>query len=117
MGWGCYVHEWDAGSENWLEYANNLCNERLLAHDDWGRDGQICPKCYVEMAEELQYLRNQVRSLLDRIGEYPDQCVCLRGKSTYALELNNGSLAWVCVQCASFYINKGRVKTIKYIDN
>ena len=50
MGWGCYKHEWDAGSENWRAYAVKMCAEHLekTSHADWGRDAQICPKCYEE---------------------------------------------------------------------
>ena len=50
MGWGCQKHEWDAGSESWLAHAEKMCNERLVRtrHADWGRDGQICPKCWEE---------------------------------------------------------------------
>ena len=63
MGWGCYKHEWDAGSESWREYAAEMCNKHLAAtnHADWGRDAQICPKCYDELiaqhAEVVEYLR------------------------------------------------------------
>ena len=64
MGWGCYKHEWDAGSDSWREHAGRLCEERLRTALDWGRDGQICPKCYEELlerhADELERLRTEL---------------------------------------------------------
>ena len=60
MGWGCYKHEWDAGSPNWQAYLENLCNERLARdHKDWGRDSEICPKCF----EELEAERDRLKAL------------------------------------------------------
>ena len=69
MGWGCYKHEWDAGSENWSAYAERLCDERLekTIRADWGRDGQICPKCYEELEAECDELRRQRDLLVDRL--------------------------------------------------
>jgi len=32
MGWGCYKHEWDEGSDHWKEFADKLCNEKLQEH-------------------------------------------------------------------------------------
>ena len=58
MGWGCYKHEWDAGSSDWMAYIENRCDERLKQkRKDWGRDGQICPKCWVELEAERDGLK------------------------------------------------------------
>ena len=66
MGWGCYKHEWDAGSPNWQAYLENLCNERLARDSkDWGRDAQICPKCYEEMEAERDRLKAVNAELLE----------------------------------------------------
>ncbi len=55
MGWGCYKHEWDAGSESWREYLDELCERMLEAPSGrtWGRDVEVCPKCWVEMERKL----------------------------------------------------------------
>lgn len=65
MGWGCYKHEWDAGSEHWTRYLKVLANQKLRErpHRSWGRDGQICPKCYVELEKENAALRARVAEL------------------------------------------------------
>lgn len=69
MGWGCYKHEWDAGSADWRTAAERICNERLekTARADWGRDGQICPKCYEELEAERDELRRQRELLVGQL--------------------------------------------------
>lgn len=54
MGWGCYKHEWDAGSENWDKALGELCDRKLTEKPlTFGRDGQICPACYTELEAAL----------------------------------------------------------------
>ena len=70
MGWGCYKHEWDAGSPNWQAYLENLCNERLARdRKDWGRDSEICPKCYKEMESERDRLKEVNAGLIETMQE------------------------------------------------
>lgn len=55
MGWGCYKHEWDAGSENWRKFVVALCNRKLKENPrTFGRDGEVCPKCYLELQQALE---------------------------------------------------------------
>ena len=67
MGWGCYKHEWDASSENWQEYMEALCEDRLNEpeHSTWGRDEQICPKCYVEVADAANVMIRALEDMMD----------------------------------------------------
>lgn len=64
MGWGCYKHEWDIGSEECQKEMEKLCNEQLEKHPGtWGRDLGICPLCYRELeriAQELSRFRDDV---------------------------------------------------------
>lgn len=58
MGWGCYRHEWDAGSDSWQKAANELCDRKLKETPrTFGRDGQVCPSCWNEAEAELATLR------------------------------------------------------------
>ena len=55
MGWGCYRHEIDAGSENWKKKCASML-EKGRAHVPpftWGRDEQVCPFCWEEL-EKIQ---------------------------------------------------------------
>ncbi len=55
MGWGCYKHGWDAGSEAWRQAATDLSNRKLEAAErgeepiTFGRDGEVCPSCWIEL--------------------------------------------------------------------
>lgn len=47
MGWGCYLHEMDDGSEQWKKLLEQLIAfEEQRGFPAWGRDEQICPACY-----------------------------------------------------------------------
>lgn len=61
MGWGCYRHECDAGSEKWKQKADALCDTQLeLLPRSWGRDGEICPFCYEELAWLVENLNRKL---------------------------------------------------------
>ena len=61
MGWGCYKHEWDAGSEDWAAFMSDLCDRQLeKTPRTWGRDSAICPKCWVEREALLRELRTKI---------------------------------------------------------
>ncbi len=54
MGWGCYKHEIDAGSFDWNNSAEKLCERKLKEeHLTFGRHGEVCPKCYIDLEERL----------------------------------------------------------------
>ena len=54
MGWGCYKHEWDSGSEKWDKTLGELCDRKLTEKPcTFGRDKQICPSCYNELETAL----------------------------------------------------------------
>lgn len=57
MGWGCYLHEVDAGSEAWDKKIAEITPPE---YDPWGRDEAVCPWCY----EHLAYLCNAVCTAL-----------------------------------------------------
>ena len=46
MGWGCYKHEMDAGSDNWKADLESITPP---AYHSWGRQEEICPKCFIEI--------------------------------------------------------------------
>jgi hypothetical protein len=86
MGWGCYKHEWDEGSADWEAHAEKLCNERLKTHDDWGRDGAICPKCYLEERAETKTL---IEKLANALGFYADKDNYITGHHEDLCEVSN----------------------------
>ena len=58
MGWGCYRHEVDMGSEAAQEKLSALCDQKLNEKPrTWGRDGAICPFCWEELEAEVIRLR------------------------------------------------------------
>ena len=64
MGWGCYKHECDIGSEKSQEKLAELVQrEEDKGFPSWGRDAQICPFCYEEMENELHDLRKKVKDM------------------------------------------------------
>lgn len=60
MGWGCYEHHWDEGSEAWKEYYTSLAEQMLERRETWGRDSAICPKCYLGIVFALKEVVGQV---------------------------------------------------------
>lgn len=70
MGWGCYRHEIDAGSENWKKkFATLIPNGRSHGQPfDWGRDEQVCPFCW----EELERMKTIYQKALGEILEHPE---------------------------------------------
>lgn len=59
MGWGCYKHECDAGSEKWKAKSAELsAKEEQKGFPRWGRDEQVCPFCYEEAVEILEWIRD-----------------------------------------------------------
>lgn len=70
MGWGCYKHEMDAGSEAWTEKLDALCDKKLAeGKPTWGRDGQICPACWEELEKERDLLQAHFRDLRQRVDD------------------------------------------------
>lgn len=69
MGWGCYRHEIDAGSENWEAQINKLLPDGRTHEKpfDWGRDKQVCPFCW----EELEKIKNIYQKALGEIQDNP----------------------------------------------
>lgn len=66
MGWGCYKHEADAGSDSWKEKAGELSEQKLESgRATWGRDGEVCPWCWEELEEE----RDRFRKALETISK------------------------------------------------
>lgn len=74
MGWGCYKHEMDAGSEIWTEELAKLCEEKLKENPrTWGRNFSICPLCYIELEKAL-------KDLVEAYGNiegHSERCPCL----------------------------------------
>lgn len=71
MGWGCYRHEIDAESDNWKAKITALIPDgRSYGKPfDWGRDGQVCPFCWVE----LEQITNIYQKALGQIQDHPEQ--------------------------------------------
>ena len=65
MGWGCYKHEIDRGSDAWKTKVAEIAPADCKP---WGRDGEVCPACHQEVVAEVQRLRKE---LFDR-GVCPD---------------------------------------------
>lgn len=60
MGWGCYKHEFDAGSEEWEARMGPLCDRKLAERPlTFGRDNQICPACYEELEAKLKEINTE----------------------------------------------------------
>jgi len=70
MGWGCYKHEWDAGSDNWMAAIRALCKRKLKESvpRTWGRDLQICPACYEELESRMKQLEAETALAADAKG-------------------------------------------------
>ena len=64
MGWGCYKHEWDAGSTDWKTVVFNLCDRKLKDNPrTFGRDGEVCPKCFEELEKQNKKLHEVLKDL------------------------------------------------------
>ena len=60
MGWGCYKHEWDLGSEAAQAKLDELIRrEQDKGFPAWGRDSNICPACYEELEAALAAARKE----------------------------------------------------------
>ncbi len=72
MGWGCYRHEVDAGSEHWEKQIEKLLTENRRGNHKppftWGRNGQVCPFCW----EELEKIKNIYQKALGEIQRLPE---------------------------------------------
>ena len=68
MGWGCYKHEIDAGSENWNTQVDKLCSHEwdTQPHKSWGRQLEICPFC----VEEYRVRIKEAEDLFFKIETY-----------------------------------------------
>jgi hypothetical protein len=73
MGWGCYRHEVDAGSEHWQKKIESFLTENRHGNHKkpftWGRDGQVCPFCW----EELEKIKNIYQKALGEIQDHPER--------------------------------------------
>ena len=84
MGWGCYKHESDAGSESWQKKIADITPENC---DPWGRDGEICPWCYESTLERMNALENVVRS--DKVVDLIDENQSLKVENAMLRERIN----------------------------
>ena len=64
MGWGCYVHEMDTGSDAWDAAVKEITPENCVP---WGRDGQVCPSCHREMMVERAELISLVKAMRNEL--------------------------------------------------
>lgn len=74
MGWGCYRHEWDRGSENWRSKVAEITPRNCVP---WGRDGEVCPACFEDALKLLRLLRDELRVFgprpeIDTVDEFLD---------------------------------------------
>ncbi len=70
MGWGCYKHEWDAASRAWEKFEHDLCMRKLEDRPKtFGRDGRVCPRCYVELESDYAALEAENARLLAALVE------------------------------------------------
>ena len=65
MGYGCRKHEWDEGSEAWVDAAKAAAFE--LHPDTHDRTETPCPACVLEVLKELKTLRSQVACLKEAL--------------------------------------------------
>lgn len=87
MGWGCVKHEWDAHSYAWREHVEKMSDERIKTHKDWGRDEEICPKCWEDIQKQNEELYHVIKELVDAIGiENADEVVFFRGRAKAILD-------------------------------
>lgn len=77
MGWGCYKHEWDKGSESWEKTLAELCERKLEESPrTFGRDGQICPECWNELEKENSRLQHENEELRDKLADTNYDMLC-----------------------------------------
>ena len=67
MGWGCYVHKMDAGSESWAAKVAEITPENCVP---WGRDGQVCPACHEEIVNEHAELADLVKTMRNELNQF-----------------------------------------------
>ena len=80
MGWGCYKHEMDAGSEHWKEAVEQACPP---PYESWGqRDQEVCPECWIELKSE----RDDLLAALESIAEFGCEDSCISNHSIKARE-------------------------------
>ena len=73
MGWGCYKHKVDAGSNPWENKMEELCDSKLSKCPlTWGRDLSICPFCYAEL--EFSWRRMEIALLKISNREHAETC-------------------------------------------
>ena len=83
MGWGCYRHECDAGSEKWKKKIHELSQAQLdgarakCLPYTWGRDMEICPWCWEErerlildLMEAIDYQNETIRVMSRHLGRF-----------------------------------------------
>ena len=76
MGWGCYKHKMDAGSESWQGVVKEATPENYYP---WGRDGEVCPACWMELERERNLLQRFIKVML---GHNAKLCTECDGKTT-----------------------------------
>lgn len=89
MGWGCYKHEVDAGSEAWGKKLVELCDLQLKREPrTWGRDSQICPWCHEELEAENERLVQAIKDAPCPFGRY------LESKTNTCISCGKISKCW-----------------------
>jgi len=70
MGWGCYKHEIDMGSETEKAKLLELCEKKLQEKPrTWGRDEAICSFCWEEMEAALRSLCIEALAVAEDVEE------------------------------------------------
>ena len=80
MGWGCYKHEMDKGSIAWDIAVQEATPE---PYTSWGRDEEVCPKCYMEAVLYGELLHDLLK---ERTGQDVRLCSRCDGQKTILVE-------------------------------
>jgi hypothetical protein len=79
VGWGCYKHEMDAGSEQWIEDKEALIEKKLAQKPKtFGRDGEICPRCFIEIEKALKFESKKTVNNFKRYIRHDNYCDYLK---------------------------------------
>ena len=76
MGWGCYKHEMDAGSDAWGAAVRSVCDRKLAEHPrSFGRNLEVCPLCYEDAEKRIAELEAALRLLGVIADAYDDNAL------------------------------------------
>lgn len=88
MGWGCYRHECDMGSEAATTALKMLVEREQDRHfPAWGRDEAICPLCYAEL---LNFAQLAYTTLANWIKNAPNSVDAIMTLGANVLESKHG---------------------------